>query len=319
MPSPHLSLAERYHIEKGFAAGLSAAVIAARLGRHRDTVCREKRRHPGPYQAAVAQAQADARKQRSAANHPVKSAALWRQVAARIRRDESPEQVVLARARYRAAPVSIQAIYDYLQRDRQQGGSLNAHRRKPPRPRARRDGRAKSWAHHSRPIRKRPKSAWIRKRVGHLEIDTMAGKKRDQVRILVVVDRCSSAVMLKRIVGGDAKRTLAGLKAMLAQHPYLPVLTMTSDRGQEFALLTDYLGARHFVCDPHRPNQRGLCENTIGLLRQYFPKYQSLDQVTQAELNQVADKLNRRPRKRFDGRSPFDVLSRRINAYATRS
>lgn len=319
MPCPHLSLSERYHIESCFAVQLTLEVIANRLGRHVETIRNERNRNKHPYCAESAQREADQRKQASAANHPTKSTALWRQVEKRLQRDESPAQVVLARARYSAAHVCHQAIYDHIARDKQQGGTLHEHRRQPSRPRARKDGRAKSWAHQARPIRDRPLSAWRRKRVGHLELDTMAGKKRDQTRVLVAVDRLSWNVALRRVTGGDAERTLGAFKTMLAVHPYLPVRTVTTDRGQEFAALPQYLGGRHYVCDPYQPNQRGLCENTIGLLRQYFPKHQTLDTVSQADLDAVAYKLNHRPRARLNGRTPHQVISRLINAAKTRS
>ena len=147
----------------------------------------------------------------------------------------------------------------------------------------------------------------------------MAGKKRDQTRLLVMVDRLSWQVILRRVTGGDAKRTLQAFKRALAAHSYLPVKTVTTDRGQEFADLPDYLQGIHYVCDPYQPNQRGLCENTIGLLRQYFPKHQTLDDKTQADFDRAAQKLNNRPRQRLNGRTPHRVISRLINAAETRS
>jgi len=319
MPQSHLSLAERYHIEAGLRDALPLAIIARRLGREPDTVRNERDRNGAPYCAEIAHAAALARRQISAANHPTKSAALWRQIERRLRRDESPEQIVLARARYDAATVTFQAIYGHIRRDQACGGTLHTHRRRPPRPKARKDGLAKSWAHQATPIRLRPSCASRRRRVGHLEVDTMMGKKRDQTRALVVVDRLSGNVHVQRVTGGDADRTLAAFKQILRRHPYLPVTTVTTDRGQEFAALPRFLGSKHYVCDPRQPNQRGLCENTIGLLRQYFPKHQSLDGKTQADFDAAAKKLNQRPRKRLNGRTPHQVLSRRINATETRS
>lgn len=319
MPGRHLSELERYHIEAGFNEGLTLAVIARRLGRSVDCIRDERDRNCTPYLAADAHLAALKRRQMSAANHPVKSAATWAQIERRLMRGESPEQVVLVRARYGACPTSVQAIYDHIERDKQAGGVLCEQRRRQPRKRARKDGRAKSWAYRAQPIRQRPIGAYRRHRVGHLELDSMCGKKRDQVRALITVDRLSGAVQITRVTGGDAKRTAAAFKRMLKRTAYLPVITITTDRGQEFAELPAAFPGLHFVCDPHQPNQRGLCENTIGLIRQYFPKNHSLDSYTQADFDRVANILNNRPRKRLNGRTPFQVLSRLINAVETRS
>ena len=63
-------------------------------------------------------------------------------------------------------------------------------------------------------------------------------------------------------------------------------------------------GVEVYFCDPRSPWQRGSNENTNGLLRQYFPKGKSLAGVTQAELEEVAGKLNDRPRRRSGSGPP---------------
>jgi IS30 family transposase len=244
---------------------------------------------------------------------------LWKQVTKRLRRGHSPEQIVLARRRHHAQPVSTQAIYDYLERDKQQGGRLYCCRRKPPRSRARHDGRTRSWAHHAKPFRLRPPCAARRHRVGHLELDTMEGKKRDGVRVLVAVDRLSGYVWLQRLARADAHTTLQMLRKLLLRCPNLPIRTVTTDRGMEFAQVPHFLPDQHYVCDPYQPNQRALCENTIGLLREKLPKGQSLAHKTQSILDAIAEWLNTRPRKRLNSRTPQQVLFRSIRAAATRT
>jgi IS30 family transposase len=81
------------------------------------------------------------------------------------------------------------------------------------------------------------------------------------------------------------------------------------DRGKEmadherFSLDTDI---KVYFCDPQSPWQRGSNENTNGLLRQYFPKGMDLSNIHQNRLNAVARRLNERPRKTLEYRTPAE-------------
>ena len=91
----------------------------------------------------------------------------------------------------------------------------------------------------------------------------------------------------------------------------LPVLTITADNGTEFHGYNDLeaaTGALFYFATPHHSWERGTSENTNGLIRQYLPKRTSMARVSQAACDRIAGKLNSRPRKRLDFRSPEECL-----------
>jgi IS30 family transposase len=104
-----------------------------------------------------------------------------------------------------------------------------------------------------------------------------------------------------------------GLSREMAQLSAHVRRSLTWDRGMELAghaAITANTGLDVYFADPHSPWQRGTNENTNRLLRQYFPKGVTMKDLTQTELNQVAAKLNARPRKTLD----FDTPAARFAA-----
>jgi len=91
----------------------------------------------------------------------------------------------------------------------------------------------------------------------------------------------------------------------------VPVETLTYDNGKEFALheeVSSQLGADAFFAHPYHSWERGLNENTNGLLRQYVPKGMSFNELTEADVICMMNKLNNRPRKCLGYRTPNEVL-----------
>ena len=89
------------------------------------------------------------------------------------------------------------------------------------------------------------------------------------------------------------------------------VETPTVDNGNEFAQhskISKALGISVYFAQPYCAWQRGLNENTNGLLRQYFPKGTNFKQLRPSQLNRVEQRLNQRPRKCLDFRTPHQAL-----------
>ena len=131
----------------------------------------------------------------------------------------------------------------------------------------------------------------------------------------VLVERTSRLVLLAKMDDATAASALAGFSAKLNSIATPMRQSMTYDQGREMsrhADLTAQTGVKVYFCDPHSPWQRGTCENTNGLLRQYLPKGTDLSLFSQDELDGIADSLNNRPRATHAFHSPLEVFARTL-------
>lgn len=311
MDYTHLTYEQRYHIEIGRRRALPCAVIGRQIGVHRSTVYRELKRGcevDGRYRAVGADERAQARARSSAANHPTKPAALWELIGQWIAGQLSPEQ---AAGRLRKVDIDLSvivpAIYAFVRRDERAHGDLYTCLR---RAHKRRLWRVSSGGMpRNRPsIRHRPKIVHERKQAGHWEADTMRGQRGDPRCALVTVERKSRYTRLAVLTHPTADLTAQAIAQNLAS---FKVRSLTFDNGTEFARYEQackQLRAKAYFAEPARPQQRGTCENTIGLIRQYLPKFTSLAKLTADKLQWIENQLNHRPRKCLGFLTPHEVL-----------
>jgi IS30 family transposase len=122
----------------------------------------------------------------------------------------------------------------------------------------------------------------------------------------------SRLVLLARMEDATAASALAAFTAKLNAISAPLRQSLTYDQGKEMtrhAELAANTGVRVYFCDPHSPWQRGTCENTNGLLRQYLPKGTDLSVYSQEQLDTIADSLNTRPRATHNWLSPLQVYA----------
>jgi transposase, IS30 family len=89
------------------------------------------------------------------------------------------------------------------------------------------------------------------------------------------------------------------------------VQTITSDNGREFAhhqTIASKLEADFYFAHPFSSWERGTNENTNGLVRQYFAKGSDFSKITEADIQKATARLNNRPRKRLNYRTPQQVF-----------
>jgi transposase, IS30 family len=160
-------------------------------------------------------------------------------------------------------------------------------------------------------IHVRPPEIEDRVMPGHWEGDFITGAGNTS-SVGVLVERSSRLVLLARMEDATAASALAGFTVKLNSIAAPMRHSLTYDQGKEMSRhqqLALNTGVRVYFCDPHSPWQRGTCENTNGLLRQYLPKGTDLGSYSQDDLDAIADSLNNRPRATHGFNTPLAVFS----------
>ena len=316
-----LTLAEREEISRGIASGSSLREIARGLQRAVSTVSREAARHGGRplYRANEADHQAWESASRPKACLLANHEKLRTIVASKLLLDWSPEQISGWLKNHYPQDESMRASHETIYRSLfiQARGVLKKeliqHLRTQRRIRRSRHSRVSG--HHrgqivdAISIRERPAEIEDRAIPGHWEGDLLGGTHNSHMATLV--ERHSRFVMLVKVPSKDTATVVAALSQHVRQLPVTLRRSLTWDRGLEmaqhksFTIATD---VKVYFCDPQSPWQRGSNENTNGLLRQYFPKRTDLSVYSQSELDEVALRLNQRPRKTLGFETPESRL-----------
>jgi IS30 family transposase len=318
----HLNAAEREEISRGLVAGTSIRGLARQLGRSPSTISREITRNGGPaaYRAACADQRAWQCAKRPkrcllATNEPLRQA-----VAEKLEQQWSPRQVAgWLRVVHHNDPtmqISHETIYRslFIQARGVLKKELTAHLRS--RRTIRRakcatgKGQGRGQIVDAISIRERPAEAEDRAIPGHWEGDLLSGARNSHIATLV--ERHSRFLMLVRVENKNTDTVVAALTQKVQTLPPGLMSSLTWDRGKEMAshkTFTVATDVQVYFCDPRSPWQRGSNENTNGLLRQYFPHGTDLSVFTQQDLDEVARRLNTRPRMTLGFATPADTLA----------
>jgi IS30 family transposase len=323
-----LSLEEREEISRGIARGHSARTIARALRRSHTTIARELKRCGGRwrYRAHAAEREAWARARRPRPTKLELCPELRWLVEERLCDDNSPEQIAgwlrLAYPDNEAMRVSHETIYRALYVQARGGlkRELHRHLRKG---RSRRYARSQSSKAQGQGkltgmvmISERPPEVEDRAVPGHWEGDLLMGNRQSATAIATLVERQTRYCQLVALPEGPSAEAVAeALAKSITTLPAQLRRSLTWDQGSEMSEHKRFsveTGVDVYFCDPQSPWQRGSNENTNGLLRQYFPKGESLGGITQERLDEVAAKLNRRPRKTLGFHTPAEKLAELI-------
>lgn len=332
----HLSLEERALIQTHLAQGFRPRRIAVELNRSVSTITRELARNgwkappqvrargrpavAGGYRAETAERRACACARTARVERRLRpGTTLWEPVMAYLRRGYSPEQIAGILARVHpdtpSLRVSHETIYTALYamprgalRTEVIGWLRRGHAKRRPRSRGE-DRRGRIPAMVS--IRERPPEVEERVIPGHWEGDLIKGAY-NRSAVGTLVERTTLYTVLAKMEDARAETAAASFAHVLTRIAAPQRLSLTYDQGKEMAAhpqLTETSGVKVYFADPHSPWQRGINENTNGLLRQYLPKGSDLSRYSQAELDAIAWRLNTRPRKSLGFKCPAELFT----------
>jgi len=310
MAYKQLTPEKRYGLKAYMQAGFSMSQISKELMIHKTTLYREIRRNTGRRGYRPKQANMKALQRRHCSQ---KASRLTTDLIVRIvyllRLDLSPEQISGYLKKNHNIEISHETIYQYVLTDKANGGDLYKHLRHSLKKRRKRYG-----SHDKRGqipnrviIDKRPKIVDSKERIGDWEADTVIGKNHKGA-LVTVVERKTKFTCIRYVPNKSADLVANALIDML--RPYQEqVLTITKDNGKEFTYhekVSQALDAQIYFAHPYHSWERGLNENTNGLIRQYFPKNYSFTNITNDDVIKVQNRLNMRPRKSLNFKTPLE-------------
>jgi len=331
-----LSIEERVMIQTQLAMGIKPGAIALALNRSASTISRELQRNgwtrpkarPGPGRPALAggyRAEAAHRRAQSCTVKPRverrlrPGTGLWEVVVEYLKAGYSPEQIAGTLAVVHPDTPSLQVSHETIYtaiyamprgelRTEVIGWLRFGHAKRRPRARGEdRRGRIPDMVS----IHDRPPEVEERLIPGHWEGDLIKGA-HNRSAVGTLVERTTLFTVLSRMDNASAEAALSGFSHVLNRIEAQKRLSLTYDQGREMAAhqrLTETTGVKVYFADPHSPWQRGINENTNGLLRQYLPKGSDLSGFTQEELDAIAWKLNTRPRKSLGFKCPAELFT----------
>lgn len=321
MSYTHLSMEERRCIHRWRLEGVAIGEMAGRLARARTTIYRElKRNAEGPNCYVGVRAHTQYRKRiRWRRPRPKRgSRRLMKMVEHRLRKRWSPEQIAmhLRHIVYTSRPsrwISHSTIYRHIHETKKLNGQLHTFLRRYGNLRRKRygsgvDGRGRIADRVL--IDERPAIVDRQERAGDWEGDTLHGPGR-KGSVATFVDRRTLYTLALWMPDRTGASLIAAARECFRRIPKKLRHTMTVDNGPEFRNhkgLGKAISMPVYFAHPYASWERPINENTNGLLRQFIPKKQPLNDVSPEQVKHAVNALNHRPRKKLGYRTPHEVF-----------
>jgi len=319
-PYKQLTYEQRCQIYVLKKRDLTQQTIADAIGVSQSAISRELKRNTGSRGYRYQQAQRASEARRSHAAKALKmTTGMIALIESKLSHQWSPEQISGWLLAEQGERLSVETIYQHIREDKAAGGSLYCHLRrrgKAYRPRSKAVA-GRGCIKNRVSIDERPAIVDEKGRLGDWEIDLVIGKGHSGA-LVTIVERKTSFTVSTRIHDKSARTVTAATISLL--NPFKEAVhTITADNGKEFAYheqVTAALGAAVYFADPYSSWQRGLNENTNGLLRQYWPKSTDFKKISANDVTAVIINLNDRPRKKLGYKTPARLMAEHMAAIA---
>lgn len=318
MKKTRITAADRGAIEVLLRKDFTSTDIAKEIGVHKSTICREIKRGmtPNGYFADIAQVNHESKKRRSSSNaKKILHSEVRNLIIYCIKSGWSPEQVAGWMKRWEVeGRVCMETIYKMVYTDeycKEEKISQYLPRGKKKRTKWKGRGAKKSKIPNRVSISKRPEIVDRRKELGHWEGDSVIYPNLKAIN--TINELKTGYVVFTKLERKTAEFTARAMSKGLQGHVSK---TLTLDNGSEFTRhekVAKEAQVETYFCHPYSSWERGANENCNMLLRRYLPKRKNIDKLTQKELNEIADDLNNRPRKRLGYMTPAEAYQREIN------
>ncbi len=164
-------------------------------------------------------------------------------------------------------------------------------------------------------IANRPQAIEDRKQFGHWEGDLMQFRTQ-RGAILNVTERTTRFSLISSLSDKRTASTGQEIVDQLYQLPPVARRSITFDRGTEFRdheAMKNGLGTDIWYCDPHSPWQRGMIENSNGILRRDMPRKSNIKDYTQKDIEMIQFMINSTPRKCLGYKTPEEMFIQKLN------
>jgi len=317
----HLTINERCCIFQFKQSGMSIRQIAKALKRNASTISREIKRNSTEfgsrgrfkrYLPKAAQVKSEERREKCHRSNNEYSLEVKEYIMGKLLDHWSPEQIAHRECEYNLPSTST--IYRMIHRDDLKRVKMENLRRKG---RFKRPAETRGKFNAGPSIKKRPKSVYKRKELGHWEADTVESGRIDHQRkssycFVTLAERKSRYYIAILVPDRKAEHVTSAIINALKGFDSDLVKTITFDRGKEFSGYEEIareLKCDVYFCDPYCAWQKGTNENTNGLLREFYPKGMYLSEVVETELEYNLALMNNRPRKCINYSTPLEALS----------
>lgn len=315
----HLTINERCCIFQFKQSGMSIRQIAKALNRNASTISREIKRNSsefgsrGRFKRYLPQAaQKQSEQRREHCHRPLKYDNEVRDyVAEKLLEHWSPEQIAHRKSDHQVPSTST--IYRMIHRNHLKQVKMEQLRRKG---KFKRPAETRGKFNVGPSIKKRPKSVYKRKELGHWEADTVVSGRinnhnKSDYCFVTLAERKSRYYIAILVPDRKAEHVTPAIINALKGFDSDLVKTITFDRGKEFSGYEEIAGELQcdvYFCDPYCAWQKGTNENSNALLREFYPKGLDLSLVDEEELQYNLSLMNNRPRKCINYLTPSEVL-----------